>query len=98
MLNALKAISARVNEQMWIDLEHVPSGMPMRVTQISGALARRIVCELKPGQTLATGEAFGMIKLGSRTELYLPAGTPLELQVKVGDKVQGGSTVLMRLQ
>lgn len=98
MLNAMKALSARVNEQMWIDLEHQPTGMPMRVTQISGALARRIVCELKPGQTLAAGEMFGMIKLGSRTELYLPIDTPKEVLAKVGDKVQGGSTVLMRLQ
>ncbi|MFO0815424.1 MAG: phosphatidylserine decarboxylase [Gemmatales bacterium] len=98
MLNAMKAISARVNEQMWIDMEHQLNGMPMRVTQISGALARRIVCELKPGQTLAAGEAFGMIKLGSRTELYLPSDTAFDLKVKVGDTVQGGSTVLLRLK
>ncbi len=98
MLNALNPRSARVNEQLWIDLEHQPSGMPMRVTQISGALARRIVCELKVGQQLQAGYAFGMIKLGSRTELYLPAKTPFTLQVKVGDTVQGGATVLMQLQ
>jgi phosphatidylserine decarboxylase len=97
MLNAMKAISARVNEQMWIDLEHQPTGIPMRVTQISGALARRIVCELKAGELLSAGQMFGMIKLGSRTELYLPAHTAKELLVKVGDKVQGGSTALMRL-
>jgi phosphatidylserine decarboxylase len=95
MLNAMNPRSARVNEQLWIDLEHEKTGMPMRVTQISGALARRIVCELKPGQEITAGEMFGMIKLGSRTELYLPQGTKFELKVKLGDKVQGGSTVLM---
>ncbi len=96
-LNAMKTISARVNEQLWIDLEHIPTGMPIRVTQISGALAHRIVCELKPGQELKAGDTFGMIKLGSRTELYLPSDTKFTLKVKVGDKVVGGTTVLMQL-
>lgn len=97
-LNALKAASARENEQLWIDLEQVGTRMPVRVTQISGALARRIVCELRPGQGVTKGEKFGMIKLGSRTELYLPANVPIEPAVQVGDKVKGGSTVLIRLK
>lgn len=97
-LNAMKTLSARVNEQLWIDMEHETSKMPIRVTQISGALARRIVCELKPEQTVRAGEMFGMIKLGSRTEVYIPADTAYELRVKVGDKVQGGSTVLLLLK
>ncbi len=96
-LNALKALSARVNEQLWIDMKHDETGMPVRITQISGALAHRIVCELKPGQHVNKGEMFGMIKLGSRTELYLPTDAKIELNVKVGDKVKGGSTILMRL-
>lgn len=96
-LNALKTRSARVNEQLWIDLEHETTGIPLRITQISGALAHRIVCELQIGQKLSKGEKFGMIKLGSRTELYLPLGTRFELNVKIGDKVKGGSTILMRL-
>lgn len=96
-LNAMKTISARVNEQLWIDLIQDVTSMPMRVTQISGALARRIVCDLKPGQPLTKGEVFGMIKLGSRTELYLPREAGFEVAVKVGDKVCGGSTILLRL-
>jgi phosphatidylserine decarboxylase len=93
-INAMNPESGRVNEQLWIDLDH--GGMPMRVTQISGALARRIVCELKPGQAVAKGEKFGMIKLGSRTELYVPTTARFDVGVKVGDKVQGGVTVLLR--
>jgi phosphatidylserine decarboxylase len=97
-LNALKTASARQNEQLWIDLEQTETGMPFRVTQISGALARRIVCALKPGQAVEKGEKFGMIKLGSRTELYLPAQTPKEVMIKIGQKVKGGETILFRLQ
>lgn len=97
-LNAMKTISARVNEQLWIDMEQADSNMPMRITQISGALAHRIVCDLKVGQQLNKGEMFGMIKLGSRTEVYLPRDVGFDVAVKVGDKVQGGSTVLLRLK
>jgi phosphatidylserine decarboxylase len=97
-LNALKTASARQNEQLWIDIERESTGMPVRVTQISGALARRIVCELKPGQQVTKGEKFGMIKLGSRTELYLPANGSFEVLVKLGQKVKGGETVLLRLK
>jgi len=97
-LNALKTLSARVNEQLWIDMKHDETGMPVRITQISGALAHRIVCDLKQGQHINKGEMFGMIKLGSRTELYLPTDARIELNVKVGDKVKGGSTILMRLK
>lgn len=97
-LNALKSASARENEQLWIDMEHEATGFPIRVTQISGALARRIVCELRTGQKINKGEKFGMIKLGSRTELYLPADVPIEVMVKLGQKVKGGETVLLRLK
>lgn len=84
------------NEQLWIDLEE--AGRPMRVKQISGAIARRIVCWLKAGDSPARGERIGMIKFGSRTEILLPADAPREVLVKPGDKVQGGSTVLLRLR
>jgi phosphatidylserine decarboxylase len=85
------------NEQLWIDLEgDAPRGL-MRVKQISGAIARRIVCWLKPGEQVAAGERLGMIKFGSRTELLLPVGAAREVLIKVGDKVKGGATVLCRL-
>jgi phosphatidylserine decarboxylase len=85
------------NEQLWIDLEDGASGHLLRVKQISGAIARRIVCWLKLGEEVTVGERLGMIKFGSRTEILLPAGTPMEVKVKVGDKVKGGSTVLLRM-
>lgn len=97
-LNAMKTVSARVNEQLWIDMQHDQLDFPLRVTQISGALARRIVCDLKAGQKVASGEKFGMIKLGSRTELYLPHDLAIDLLVKIGDKVRGGSTVLLTIR
>jgi phosphatidylserine decarboxylase len=65
------------------------------VRQISGMLARRIVCPLEVGQTVPRGEKFGMIKLGSRTELIVPAGA-VEITVKVGDKIRAGSDIVAR--
>ena len=94
-LNALRPESARENEQLAVLLEeqHAPyRGMVVR--QITGAIARRIVCWLKPGDTLARGEQFGMIKLGSRTELLMPAEEGLEIRVRLGDKVKAGSSIL----
>lgn len=92
-LNAMRAESAERNESMWIGFETLDS--PTRrfaVRQISGMFARRIVCKLRPGQPVARGEKFGMIKLGSRTELILPAGT--DVLVRVGDKVHAGCDVV----
>ena len=65
------------------------------VRQITGAIARRIVAWAKIGQGLKKGERFGMIRFGSRTELYLPLNA--EVLVKVGDHVLGGSTIISRL-
>ena len=70
--------------------------LAVAVRQISGAIARRIVCPVQPGRKLKKGEIYGMIKFGSRTELYLPVGRA-ELSVKVGDKVKGGSSVIATL-
>ena len=96
-LNALLAASARENEQLAVRLaECVPPFRRMIVRQIAGAIARRIVCWLKPGDEVARGELFGMIKLGSRTELVLPREPGLEIAVRVGDRVRGGATVLAR--
>lgn len=64
------------------------------VRQISGAIARRIVCEVAPGKALAKGEKIGMIKFGSRTELFVSKSLGLKVRVKVGDKVKAGSSVI----
>ena len=69
--------------------------MPYRrysVRQVAGLFARRIVCDLRPGETIARGDPFGMIKLGSRTEILLPQEHELELRVQVGQKVKAGTT------
>jgi phosphatidylserine decarboxylase len=97
-LDARNPDSAVRNEQLWIDATDTATGQPMRVKQISGAIARRIVCWLKPGDELARGERLGMIKLGSRTDLLLPVESVKEVCVKVGTKVLGGSTILLRLK
>ena len=65
------------------------------VRQITGAIARRIVAWAQLGDELKKGERFGMIRFGSRTELYLPLNA--EVLVKVGDHVLGGSTIIARL-
>jgi phosphatidylserine decarboxylase len=86
------------NEQLWIDLEEPgPLHRLLRVKQISGAIARRIVCWLKPGDQVTAGDRLGMIKFGSRTEILLPTDLELEVLVKIGDKVKGGSTRLLRI-
>lgn len=68
------------------------------VRQISGAIARHIVCELHAGDELAAGQQFGMIKFGSRTELYLPADGKMKCMVTIGDKVKAGSSILVRYE
>jgi phosphatidylserine decarboxylase len=95
-LNALNPESALRNEFMWIGFEDADRpGERWAVRQISGLIARRIVCALRPGQAVSRGEKFGMIKLGSRTELILPRDA-VHIQVAVGDKVQAGSTMIAR--
>ena len=69
---------------------------PVAVKQISGAIARRIVCPVKPGAHFEKGYCYGMIKFGSRTELYLPVKRNFEPAVNVGDRVFGGETVIAR--
>ncbi|MBI2435364.1 MAG: phosphatidylserine decarboxylase family protein [Candidatus Hydrogenedentes bacterium] len=91
-LDARKAETSQVNESNAVWLE-TPRG-PMTVRQISGAVARRIVCPIAPGARFQKGERFGMIRFGSRTELYLPPNT--EVCVKLRDKVHAGTTIIAR--
>lgn len=94
-LNALRSESAERNEFMWIGFEEPVMQRRFAVRQISGAIARRIVCQLMPGKLVARGEKFGMIKLGSRTELILPAYS-VEMVARCGDKVRAGSDIVAR--
>ncbi len=65
------------------------------VRQIAGILARRTVCRVKPGDSLSRGERYGLIKFGSRVDIYLPKSA--EILVKVDDRVKAGSTVIARM-
>lgn len=97
-LNALSTRSAEVNERL--EIACIEEEFPHRrfvIKQIAGLIARRIVCEVRPGQAIARGERIGMIKFGSRTELIVPAAG-LEVLVRVGTAVKGGSTILGRYQ
>ncbi len=95
--NALDPESSRVNERNDLHLVRIHSPQDrLIVRQISGAIARRIVCKARPGQDLAAGERVGMIKFGSRTELYVPLRDQLDCLVKIGDKVKAGLTPLAR--
>lgn len=72
--------------------EHPYAGQKIGVVQIAGLIARRILCTVKPKDTLQAGERFGLIRFGSRTDIYLPKGVkPL---VCVGQRMIGGETVL----
>ncbi|HBJ36170.1 MAG TPA: phosphatidylserine decarboxylase family protein [Planctomycetaceae bacterium] len=94
-LNALRPESARENENLDVILSS--SEMPgqyFRVRQITGQFARRIVCWVRPGDVLTRGEQFGMIKLGSRTELVIPRHDALKIEIAIGDTVSAGLTRL----
>jgi len=97
-LDARNPESGRVNESndLWLTRIESPNDK-LIVRQISGAIARRIVCKAEPRQNLAAGEKFGMIKFGSRTEVYVPARDGVKCLVKTGDKVKAGITPIIRL-
>jgi phosphatidylserine decarboxylase len=70
-------------------------GLRVLVKQISGVVARRIVCEARLGQELPRGARYGMIKFGSRTEVYLPVWASYRVVAKTGQRVRGGETAVV---
>ena len=92
-LDARRPECSEKNEAMVWAFEN-PS-VTIVVRQITGAIARRIVAWSQIGDDLKKGERFGMIRFGSRTEVYLPLNA--EILVQVGDHVLGGSTIIARL-
>ena len=96
-LNALRAEAAARNERNDV-LLRTPSGVPVLVRQIAGVIARRIVCDCVVGDSLERGERFGMIRFGSRTELYIPVDAVKELCVSLGRHVRAGTTILGELR
>jgi phosphatidylserine decarboxylase len=81
------------NERSEVWLEH--AGHTIVFRQVVGALARRVVCRVTPGTAVRTGQRFGIMKFGSRMDVFLPAGATLV--TARGDRVRGGETVVARL-
>ena len=92
-VSAMNAASAELNEQNVVTVEG--EGQVVVFKQIAGLLARRIVFDKKVGDRVERGERVGLIKFGSRVDVLLDASATLE--VKVGDRVRGGSSVLAYL-
>ncbi|MGD1017967.1 MAG: phosphatidylserine decarboxylase family protein [Verrucomicrobiia bacterium] len=92
-LDARNPNASLQNENRIVGIESA-DGFRVTVRQISGLIARRIVGWAGPDAPLAKGERFGMIRFGSRVELFLPTGT--EIAAKVGDYAKGGETIIAR--
>ena len=90
---AYKDEASERNEQNALRLVD-SQGRQVGVVQIAGVLARRIVCRVKKGDFLERGARFGMIMFGSRTDLYLPRGSRID--VAEGQRVKGGETIIGR--
>jgi phosphatidylserine decarboxylase len=90
-VNAALDKASEHNERMSLVID-TDRGFQLICVQIAGLIARRIVCRVSPGTRLEAGERFGIIRFGSRVDVYLPAG--VEPAVKLGDKTVAGSTVL----
>ena len=92
-LNALRSDSATHNENVLIGFEvNDPPGVKIGVRLIAGAIARRIVPWVQPGDEVVRGERISLIQFGSRADVYLPSSA--KIKVKLGDKLVGGETVL----
>ena len=76
-------------------LIRTPEGHEVAVVQIAGLIARRIVCDIRAGESVGIGQTYGLIRFGSRLDTYLPAGS--ELLVEPGQRALAGETVLARL-
>ena len=92
-LPAYRPGAAARNERTEVWLEH--AGQTIVFRQVVGALARRVVCRVTAGTTVQTGQRFGIMKFGSRMDLFMP--TSAILAVSDGDRVRGGETVVARL-
>lgn len=72
-----------------------PEGYEVVVVQIAGLIARRIICDVHPGDLVSIGDTYGLIRFGSRLDTYLPAGS--EVVIELGQRALAGETVLARL-
>jgi len=93
MLPAFKSHASEYNEKNFVGIED--DELKVLVTQVTGFIARRIICWVNEGDRLEQGERFGLIKFGSCTEIYLPPH--VEVTVSAGHKVRGGETIVGRV-
>jgi phosphatidylserine decarboxylase len=93
-LNAALDKASLENERnaLWL---HTASGQDVTCVQVAGLVARRVLCYVKPGDTLVRGQRFGFIRFGSRVDVYLPPGS--RVKVELGQKVSASDTVLAEL-
>jgi phosphatidylserine decarboxylase len=95
-LDARKPEASVLNESLfWVFGSKTAPEQSVAVKQITGAIARRIVPWAEVGEAMVRGERFGMIRFGSRTDLYLPLDA--EVLVTVGEKVKGGETAIAKM-
>ena len=90
-INASFDKASELNERNAVVIE-TEEGKKLLFIQIAGLVARRIVCYVEPGDSLERGERFGLIRFGSRVDVYFPPDA--EVNVKIGDRVVAGETVL----
>lgn len=94
-LAAFRGDASALNVQLRADLES-PSGLRTSVVQITGLIARRIVCYAQEGDVVERGAPYGLICYGSRVEMYFPAHA--EVRVTQGERVRGGETVMAEVK
>ena len=93
MIPAFKSHASELNEKNYVGIQN--KHLQILVTQVTGFIARRIVCWVNKGDIVSKGERFGLIKFGSCTEIFVP--TNVEIMVSPGDKVRGGVSVIGRV-
>lgn len=93
MIPAFKSHASELNEKNYVGIQN--KHLKVLVTQVTGFVARRIVCWVKVGDSVNKGERFGLIKFGSCSEIFVP--TNVEITVSPGDKVRGGVSIIGRV-
>jgi phosphatidylserine decarboxylase len=92
-LDARAAAASRENESAFVGIERA-DGTRVLVRQVAGLVARRIVCGCEVGDAVVRGARFGMVKFGSRLEVWVPRGSGFRVAVAVGERVRAGCSVL----
>ena len=93
MIPAFKSHASELNEKNYVGIRN--QHLQILVTQVTGFIARRIVCWVNKGDNVTKGKRFGLIKFGSCTEIFVP--TDVEIKISPGDKVRGGVSIIGRV-